>query len=197
MMKMKRKSRLPPPRRWQALVAAVSLLLPTSVWAEGFTPWRTMHANSYPPTVTAAVQQCRDAGMAAAACDEFQIMLQTDRCNPAAVRDGTRYAWMGGRSGIARNLRKALGSDTSVLVCALPSGPVLHWYTGFAGACNNVGQLMPVPVARTQRLPPQVDPGFTTSVPAGNICGTCPYPGTYLQVPPSSISRQLLTGTEN
>lgn len=174
---------------------------------DGYTPWRTMHADANPPTIAAARQQCLNAGVAAGECSAFAAMLDQSQCRRTVVRDGTPYRWLGGRGGkISRHKAKQLGSATTALRCVLPSGRTLDWYaksvTG-SGACNNVGEVAIATSSHLRMSKPTVEyhAPEVTVIPGQLIelgCPTCCdadtlyLPGTWAVTPRSpSTSRRL------
>jgi len=137
-----------------------------------------MHADSFAATVPVAREQCLRAQLSEAECDEFAERLAAGEYEEVMVPDGTRYGAMNfARDGVphlAGATVKRLGADTPAWRVHLSSGRVLDWYTGFAGACNNVG-LDP----RAPAPPPQEPPGEDEWVPFSDPVGG----GTYQRYP--------------
>ena len=182
-MKETRRSRASPALRvLPGCIFGLMLLgSPGIVSAEEMTPWETMHAGAYPPTIEAAHGQCLDGGLSTETCDQFAQMLQQEQCQPVEVQDGARYDWMGGPGGISHSLQKQLGEDTPAWECQVQE-VTLHWYQGFTDACNNVG-LYRGPLRTFGRETIRTESKRYGYRPAINICGSCVLPGGLIELP--------------
>lgn len=143
-------------RRIGAGVLLAAIVLPMTGAAAS--DWRTMHSQTYPPTMAAATQQCQLAAneesgdqLTNAVCDRFGEALsdffaaevaQTSSAQPAChydhVPNGVTYAFLGMQvldlPQIARGQTKALDpAKTPALVCNIDS-LTFHWFSNQAFA---------------------------------------------------------------
>lgn len=105
--------------------------------------WQEMNANSFPPSLEVAKEQCRRAQLSGVECDEYALKLEAGEFTQVMVPDGTIYSNMnfsqGGEPHLGGSTVKQLGEETPALRVTLSTGRTLDWYAGFPGACNNVG----------------------------------------------------------
>lgn len=166
--------------------------------------WREMQPNAFDASIATAREQCIRAFLLPADCDEFADKLAAGEYVVIQVPDGTRYGYMNysqdGEPYLQGSTVKRLGEDTPAWRVQLSSGRILDWYTGFDGACNNVGvdprepTLTPPP--KRAVLPPRGTPQQWGSmnipprvhhVPGLDVCGCVYLPGTTFVQPGSTF----------
>jgi hypothetical protein len=173
------------------MFGVLSMLL---VWGAG-TPasaqenqWTKMNPGANAPGANSLHQQCLQSisrsGWSTADCASLRQLAADGACMHIMVPDGQWYLSLTGVTGVSGNITKFLGSDTAALECVVAPGKVAHWYTGYPGACNNLGimqtQTMINTGVRIEREPPIVVhiPGYD------NICGCdIDIPGLTIVVP--------------
>ena len=106
--------------------------------------WTKMTPGANAPGVESLQRQClrsrSDSGWSLADCSRLRQMAEAGSCKPFSVRDGQPYDALTGPGGsVSTQIIKRLGQATPAYVCIVAPGKVAHWYTGFAGACNNLG----------------------------------------------------------
>lgn len=130
--------------RWALLFLAmlVSGMFANPVHAQN--KWTRMQAGANLPGIQSLYQQCLNSmsrsGWKTGDCVELRSVAERGGCRRMTVPEGARYAALTRAGGqVQGNTVKQLGSPTPALRCTLSSGKTVHWFTGFEGACNNLG----------------------------------------------------------
>jgi len=176
-----------------------------------YTPWVKMHANANPPGADSLRAQClrsrMQSGWTANECLELWQAAKAGNYELVSVPDGTRYDTMtGAHNTVSSQKRKQLGSNTLARGFTTSSGKPAHWYTDFAGACNNLGTNPRMPTPATVFMQSQVVQQTAPSVvhipkshyPHGCWCGqdhshglghyTNTTPDRFITIPGSTIT---------
>lgn len=174
--------RLLPKRARQLLTGAVAFVCvgpPAHADAQIFV-WEAMQAEANPPGYLSLEQQClrsvSRSGWTSAECSTLRLMAEQGQCKRTLVPDKTMYDSMTGpRQSVKGSTEKRLGNKTAAYVCTIPAGKSAHWYTGYAGACNNLGinPRLSTPILQQSTETIVQQPPFTFYQEGMRVCGPC------------------------
>lgn len=164
----------------------------STAYAKDLYPWKSMQAGAHDASVASAVAQAKRLGVSARVQQEFATALRTGSCKQVTVRFGTVYSGMTFRDGV-RPTRNELPESKQAWRCQL-SDTTLDFYSGYPGACNNVGLNPIIPAVCRSTSEGSFSPGRVTVVPGFSVeCGDCgiTVPGVAAEIQPSETNPGL------